>query len=310
MYRQFFSLRDLPFGASPDPRFLYRMPQVREGLACLQYGIAARKGFVVITGEVGTGKTTLLKTVLESFAKDRIATAFIFNPLLDVLDFFEFVLSDFGIPFISRTKSSMLMQLNQWLIERYRNGGLCTIVVDEAQNLSWELLEEVRLLTNLETATEKLVQVVLSGQPELELKLRDPRVRQLRQRVALWSKTRPLTREETGSYISLRLQIAGARHPIFSPEAVETVYRFSQGVPRVINLVCEHSMISAYVEQVTPIPARIVELVATELELDQQPFLISSAGVSGSSQISPHPSGSKTITPITEHIPSLKEAEI
>ena len=310
MYRQFFGLRDLPFGASPDPRFLYRMPQVREGLACLQYGIAARKGFVVITGEVGTGKTTLLKTVLESLAKDRIATAFVFNPLLDVLDFFEFVLSDFGIPVTSRTKSSMLMQLNHWLIERYRNGGLCTIVVDEAQNLSWELLEEIRLLTNLETATEKLVQVVLSGQPELELKLRDPRVRQLRQRIALWSKTRPLTRDETDSYISLRLHIAGARHQILTPEALEAVYRFSQGIPRVINLVCEHAMINAYVEQVKVIPARIVELVASELELDQQPFLISSAVISGSSQNSPHPSGCKAITPITGHIPSLKEAEI
>ena len=204
----------------------------------------------------------------------------------------------------------MLMQLNHWLIERYRNGGLCTIVIDEAQNLTWELLEEVRLLTNLETATDKLVQVVLSGQPELEVKLRDPRVRQLRQRIALWSKTRPLSREETGSYISLRLQIAGSQRPILSPEAVEAVYRSSQGVPRVINLVCEHAMINAYVEQVKPIPARIVELVATELELGQQPFLVTSAVIPSSSQISSHPSGSKAITPITEHIPSLKEAEI
>jgi general secretion pathway protein A len=310
MYRHFFGLRDLPFNANPDPRFLYRMPQVREALACLQYGIAARKGFVVITGEVGTGKTTLLKTVLDSFAKDRVSTAFVFNPRLDVLDFFEFVLTDFGIPFTSRTKSSMLIQLNHWLIERFRNGGLCTIVVDEAQNLSWELLEEIRLLTNLETSTEKLVQVVLSGQPELELKLRDPRVRQLRQRVALWSKTRPLTREETNAYIAQRLRIAGARAPLLSPEGVEVVHRLSQGIPRVINLVCEHAFINAYVEQVKPIPARIVELVGSELNLDQQPFLISPEGVANSTESTRIQAGSQPITAVTSRTGSRKEADL
>ena len=168
MYKSFFGLRVLPFGASPDPRFLFLRPQIREALACLQYGIAARRGFVVLTGEVGTGKTTLLKTVLDTFAEGRISTAYVFNPRLEVLDFFEFLLTDFGIPPIARTKSAMLLQLNGWLIERYRAHQLCAIVVDEAQNLSWELLEEIRLLTNLETSSEKLVQIVLSGQPELE----------------------------------------------------------------------------------------------------------------------------------------------
>src|ERR1039457_3380425 len=148
MYRSFFKLRFLPFGTSPDPRFLYVMPQIREPLACLQYGIAARKGFVVMTGEVGTGKTTLLRAVLETFAKGRISTAFVSNPRLDVLDFLEFVLTDFGIPPKARTKSGMLLQLNRWLIERFRANQLCTIVVDEAQNLSFDLLEEIRLLTN------------------------------------------------------------------------------------------------------------------------------------------------------------------
>ena len=171
MYRSYFNLQFLPFGSSPDPRFLYKMPHIREALACLQYGITARKGFVVLTGEVGTGKTTLLRTVLGTFAKDRVSTAFVFNPCLDVLDFLEFVLNDFGVIPDARTKSGMLLQLNRWLIERFRNDGLCAIVVDEAQNLSWELMEEIRLLTNLETSSEKLVQIVLSGQPELEEKL-------------------------------------------------------------------------------------------------------------------------------------------
>lgn len=135
MYRSFFGIRALPFGSSPDPRFLYVMPQIRETLACLQYGIAARKGFVVMTGEVGTGKTTLLKTVLSTFSKGRVSTAFVFNPRLDVLDFLEFVLTDFGIEPANRTKSGMLIQLNRWLVERYRDHGVCVIVVDEAQNL-------------------------------------------------------------------------------------------------------------------------------------------------------------------------------
>jgi type II secretory pathway predicted ATPase ExeA len=149
-------------------------------------------------------------------------------------------------------------------------------VVDEAQNLSWELLEEIRLLTNLETSSEKLVQIVLSGQPELQERLCNPSVRQLRQRVSLWCKTHPLTPDETEAYINERLRIAGSVKPVFSPEAVKVVNRYSRGIPRVINLICEHSMIEAYVEQIKPIPARIVESVGKELDLEMQPFLVAS----------------------------------
>ena len=310
MYRSFFGLRVLPFGASPDPRFLYMMPRIREALACLQYGIAARKGFVVMTGEVGTGKTTLLKTVLSSFTKDRVSTAFVFNPRLDVLDFLEFVLTDFGIPPKARTKSGMLLQLNRWLIERFRNQELCAIVVDEAQNLSWELLEEIRLLTNLETSSEKLVQIVLSGQPELEEKLRNPSVRQLRQRISMWCKTYPLSSEETQAYIAERLRIAGARQPVLSPEAVQLVYRYSKGIPRLINLICEHAMISAYVEQIKPIPARIVESVSTELDLDDQPFLISPMALSGLQGNTLPTTVFNTINPVADSTDSLKDSEL
>jgi type II secretory pathway predicted ATPase ExeA len=275
MYRSFFGLRAQPFGASPDPRFLFLRPQVREALACLQYGIAARKGFVVLTGEVGTGKTTLLRAVLGTFTQERISTSFVFNPRLDVLDFLEFVLTDFGIPLKARTKSSMLLQLNSWLIERYLAHQLCVIVVDEAQNLSWELLEEIRLLTNLETSSEKLVQIVLSGQPELEEILHHPSVRQLRQRISFWCKTQPLTGEETRDYIAERLHIAGAAQPVFLPEATDLVYHYSQGIPRIINLLCENSLINAYAEQVKPIPEYIVEAVGLELNVVEHPFTIS-----------------------------------
>src|SRR6202023_1040208 len=216
MYKSFFKLQSSPFGTSPDPRFLYMMPHTREALACLEYGISARKGFTVLTGEVGTGKTTLLKRALASFSSRRISTSFVFNPRLEVLDFLEFVLTDFGINPATRTKSGMLLQLNRWLIERFRMEETCVVVVDEAQNLSWELLAEIRLLTNLETSSEKLLQIVLSGQPELEEKLHNPAVRQLRQRVWMWCKTRPLTSQETKDYIAQRLQGAGATEPVFT----------------------------------------------------------------------------------------------
>ncbi len=310
MYKPFFGLRSLPFGSSPDPRFLYVMPQIRETLACLQYGIAARKGFVVMTGEVGTGKTTLLRTVLSSFAKDRASTAFVFNPCLNALDFLEFVLADFGIQPTSRTKSAMLIQLNRWLVERFRANGMCVIVIDEAQDLSWELLEEIRLLTNLETSSEKLVQIVLSGQPELEEKLRHPSVRQLRQRVWLWCKTRPLTGEETKAYIAGRLLIAGASQPVFSPEALHIIHCYTKGIPRIINLLCEHAMISAYVEQRIPIPARIVHAVATELTLEQRPFLISPAADSEVPDNAFSDHGFHTIQPNLELVESKKDSDI
>jgi type II secretory pathway predicted ATPase ExeA len=281
MYNSFFQLQSSPFGTSPDPRFLYMMPHTREALACLEYGISARKGFTVLTGEVGTGKTTLLRRALSSFSGRKVSTAFVFNPRLDVLDFLEFVLTDFGIVPANRTKSGMLLQLNRWLIERFRLQETCVVVVDEAQNLSWELLEEIRLLTNLETSSEKLLQIVLSGQPELEEKLRHPSVRQLRQRVALWCRTQALTESQTHAYVTERLRIAGASWALFSPEALDLVHRYSRGIPRIINLLCEHSLIVAYVEQVKQVTAAIIEGVAAELELDIQPFMVSSAALGG-----------------------------
>ena len=281
MYNSFYKLDASPFGTSPDPRFLYMMPHTREALACLEYGISARKGFTVLTGEVGTGKTTLLRRALGSMQSRRISTSFVFNPLLEPLDFLEFVLSDFGLVPTNRTKSGMLLQLNRWLIERYRMQDTCVVVVDEAQNLSWELLEEIRLLTNLETSSEKLLQIVLSGQPELEEKLRHPSVRQLRQRVALWCRTQLLTESQTRSYVAERLRIAGASWALFTPEALDLVHRYSRGIPRVINLLCEHALIVGYVEQLKQIPPKVIEGVAGELELEAQPFLISPAAMNG-----------------------------
>jgi general secretion pathway protein A len=181
----------------------------------------------------------------------------------------------------------MLLQLNRWLIERFRMEETCVVVVDEAQNLSWELLEEIRLLTNLETSSEKLLQIVLSGQPELEEKLHHPSVRQLRQRVSLWCRTQALTENQTRAYITERLRIAGASWQIFPQDALDLVHRYSRGIPRIINLLCEHSLILAYVDQVQQVTATIVEGVATELELNVQPFMVSSAALGNGSSSRP-----------------------
>jgi type II secretory pathway predicted ATPase ExeA len=281
MYKSFYQLQSNPFNTSPDPRFLYMMPHTREALAGLEYGISARKGFIVLVGEVGTGKTTLLRRALGSFTERRIFTSFIFNPRLEVLDFLEFVLSDFGVTPTSRTKSGMLIQLNRWLIERFRQQETCVIVVDEAQNLSSELLEEIRLLTNLETSSEKLVQIILSGQPELEDKLRQPELRQLRQRISLWCRTQPISSDETGAYIAQRLLIAGRSEPLFTGEAVAAIHRASRGIPRIINLICEHALIQGYVDQLIRIPDTVIQTVAADLDLEPRPFAVGSANFAG-----------------------------
>jgi general secretion pathway protein A len=287
MYKSFFHLKINPFASSPDPRFLYMMPHTREALATLEYGISAHKGFIVLTGEVGTGKTTLLRRALASLDQSRVFSSFVFNPRLDVLDFLEFILSDFGIAPQNRTKSGMLIQLNRWLIERYRRDETCVIIVDEAQNLEWDLLEEIRLLTNLETTSEKLVQIVLSGQPELEEKLRAPDVRQLRQRIALWARTHAISSEQTANYIAQRLLIAGSSERIFPDDAILAIHRASRGIPRIINLICEHALILAYVEQLRQVPEELIHAVASDLDLDPQPFMVSTThnGLSANSTL-------------------------
>src|SRR6202171_3018530 len=224
MYKKFFGLKENPFNVNPDPRYLFLTHYTQEALSSFTYGIETRKGFILLTGEVGTGKTTLINKLLEWLHKEGVSTAFVFNPRLSVSQFFDFMMADFGIPCESRQKGHMLMKLNQWLLERYQAGERAVLIVDEAQNLSPQMLEEIRLLTNLETSTEKLLQIVLAGQPELEVKLAQPQLRQLRQRITLRSKTMPLSLEETTGYIQERLRIAGATdNNIFSPEAIEAV---------------------------------------------------------------------------------------
>src|SRR3984885_15399321 len=262
MYKKFFGLKENPFNVNPDPRYLFLTRNTQEALACLTYGIETRKGFILLTSEVGTVKTTLLNKLLDWLHQQRVSTAFVFNPRLSVSQFFDFMMADFGIPCDTRMKSQVLIKLNQWLLERYQAGERAVLVVDEAQNLSPQMLEEIRLLTNLETSTEKLLQIVLAGQPELEHKLNQPELRQLRQRITLRAKTRQLTLEETQGYIEERMRIAGNENlDIFSPEAIETIHRYARGIPRVTNLLCEHSLVNCFVDQRNPVRAEIVDEV-------------------------------------------------
>ena len=269
MYKEFFGLQANPFNVNPDPRFLFLTPRTEEALACLIYGIQNRKGFVMLTGEVGTGKTTLVNKVIGWLKSQHVPHAFVFNTRLNVPQFFEYMMADFGLPYNAQSKVQTLRNLHDWLLDRLRADERAVLIVDEAQNLSGELLEEIRLMTNLETFSEKLLQIVLVGQPELEVKLRQPHLRQLRQRVTLKAKTHPLSLQETKAYIAQRLHIAGSNgEQIFDPDAIATIHRYSFGIPRVVNLICEHCLVNAFVDEEKLITRKRVEAVVRDYDLD------------------------------------------
>jgi len=270
MYKSFYGLKENPFNVNPDPRFLYLTKEIEEALTGLMYGIQTRKGFITLTGEVGTGKTTLVNRLLDWLHHRNARTAFLFNSRMNSNQLFDFILAEFDIPCESKSKSQQLLKLNHWLLERYRLGETVVLIIDEAQNLTYPVLEEIRLLTNLGTSTDKLLQIVLSGQPELEEKLKLPQLRQLRQRIMLRCRTSTLSQQQTQEYITERLRIAGASgEAIFSPKAIETIHVYSLGIPRVINLLCEHSLVNAFVDQQRPIQPKTVEEVAHEFQLDE-----------------------------------------
>jgi general secretion pathway protein A len=268
MYKAFFGLRANPFNVNPDPRYLFLTRHTEEALACLTYGVQSRKGFVLLTGEVGTGKTTLVNKLRTWLCLQQVATAFIFNSRLNVPQFLDYMMADFGVPGEGTSKSQIMLRLYNWLLDRYRAGETAVLIVDDAQSLSDEVLEEVRMLTNLETFTEKLMQIVLVGQPELEQKLRQPHLRALRQRLTLRARTYPFTLEETRAYVQQRLRTAGSNgNDIFDPDAVAAVHRYAAGIPRLINLLCEHCLVSSFVDQQLVIGPQVVEAVARDFEL-------------------------------------------
>ena len=266
MYREFFGLKEKPFNVTSDPNFLFFSRVHKEAFSHILYGIKERKGFLEITGEVGAGKTTLCRAILNQFDANT-KSAFIFNSNLPDLQLLQCILEDFGITVSQKTKASMLRQLNNFLLEELTKGNNVILVIDEAQNLKLSTLEEIRMLSNLETDTEKLFQIILVGQPELKDKINSPRLKQLKQRIAIRFHISALQKDEVEKYIYHRLVVAGSKGDIqFTSEAIDFVFKFSGGIPRIINMLCDKSLLSAYVMETRVVSAAIVEKSARELE--------------------------------------------
>lgn len=272
MYESFYGLKENPFNVTPNPEYLYLGESHREALAQLLYGIREKKGFIVITGEVGTGKTTLLHYLLEKLnGNDHTHTAFLFNPKLTVNDFIQYILKDLGVRVQGQTKGEYLHHLHRYLLNAYRKDERVVLIVDEAQGLKPELLEEIRLLSNLETSRAKLLQIVLVGQPELDKTLSQPEFRQLRQRINLRFQLSPLSFKETKEYIEKRLRIAGATEPIFTEKAIKEIYRRSGGIPRLINIICDNALLNGFALDQKVVDEKSVREVSADLHLKGRP---------------------------------------
>jgi general secretion pathway protein A len=270
MYKRFYNLKRNPFEITPDPSFLFATRKHNEALAALYYGVKRRKGFVVVTGEVGTGKTLLVRCLLEVLSRANIAYAYVFNPRLSPMEFLQYIAGDFRLPTAGKSKSDLLLDLSSFVISRHQQDLTTVLVVDEAHHLSADLLEEIRLLTNLETPQEKLLQILLVGQPELEETLDGVNLRQLKQRIALRSHLGALDLGETMGYIYWRLQLAGHTQPseLFPLDTVFEVHRQSRGLPRLINTLCENALIHGYAKQSGAMSPGIIDEIATDFRLN------------------------------------------
>ena len=272
MYKAFFNLARNPFDLTPDPTCFVPTRRHDEALAALYYGIRRHKGFVVLTGEVGTGKTLLLRCLLGLLKESKdVAYAYVFNGRLSPAEFLQYILADFGLPSTGKNKSDLLFDLGQFLVSRGLRKMTTVLIVDEAHHLSADILEEVRLLSNLETDDDKLLQIVLVGQPELNEKLDSVELRQLKQRIAVRTHLGSLDAEEVERYIQQRLQIAGAAlssSPLFSAQTIAAVYLHSKGLPRLINTICDNALVAAYARRLPNVTPDVIEDVAKEFRLD------------------------------------------
>ena len=269
LYQAHFGLSQAPFNITPDPTFLYLTVSHREGLAQLSYGIRARKGFVVLTGEVGTGKTTLIHALLNDL-NGSVHTALIFSAIVSPADLLRTVCEEFGLIEPKRPLQEMhdyLVSLNEFLLGSYRKGKNCALIIDESQNLSAEVLETIRLLSNFETSKEKLLQILLVGQPELAVRLNSPELRQFKQRVMLRHHLRALSLQECWEYVMHRLKVAGGDRSILAPSAWESIYSYSGGIPRVINVLCDNALLMGYAIGRKEIDAEIIREVAEDLNI-------------------------------------------
>lgn len=248
MYQQYFGLREMPFNITPDPRFLFLSPTHQEALEHLRYGVAQKKGFIVLTGEVGCGKTTLCRQLLDELDPAQVETALILNPRLSETELVQAILRELGQEPLKGSHQDLLDQLNRHLLALIGQGKEILVVIDESQNMSIEGLEHLRLLSNLETNSQKLLQILLIGQPELKEKLRRQDLRQLRQRILVYCELKPLSRDQIAHYIRHRLTLAGANgKPWFSERAIRRIRRHSQGIPRLVNNLCDKSLLAAFV---------------------------------------------------------------
>ena len=270
MYNRYFGFRESPFGIAPDPRFFFSNPVYLEAYANLRYGIEAKKGFIAITGEVGTGKTMLLRKLMRNF-ENTIDFVFIFNTNLTFNELLRAILHDLGLQTQGKDKLAMFDELNTYLIEQVKKHHIVCLLIDEVQNLSDESLEGLRLLSNFETDNEKLLQIVMMGQPEFKAKLKQPNLRQLKQRIALQCEITPLTDKEVGSYINFRLQSAGyERKDLFHPEAIQKIVLYSKGIPRLINVICDNALVTAFAASLKTVSATLIQEVADDLDLESK----------------------------------------
>jgi general secretion pathway protein A len=266
MYCTFYGFRESPFTITPNPRFLFMSAQHREALAHLVYAVESRAGFIELTGEVGTGKTTLLRTFLTRLDAEGHRTALIFNPCLSSLELLASINREFGLPCESESRAELLQALNNFLLEQKAAGKSVVLVMDEAQNLAPEVLEQIRLISNLETETDKLIQIVLSGQPELLTVLGRDELRQLNQRITVRYHLLPMEFDSMRRYIDHRMELAGRfRAAEFSPGALKRIFRFSGGVPRLINIACDRALLIGYTEEDRLISAKMAAQAIAEL---------------------------------------------
>ena len=267
MYLNFYGLREQPFNITPNPRFLFFSNHHREAFHHLLYGVESRKGFIELTGEVGAGKTTLCRALLAALRTRKVETALVLNPCMPDTQLLRSILKDLGIVVKSRDRLRYIEELNEFLLSRNAQGFNVALIIDEAQCLSPQVMEQVRLLSNLETDQHKLIQIVLCGQPELEKRLARPDLRQLRQRITVRYNIPPLTEDDTMLYIRHRLKVAGPETQAeFDRGAVREVYRYAGGIPRLINAVCDNALLAGYVFQTQKIDARCVKSAIQQLE--------------------------------------------
>jgi general secretion pathway protein A len=268
MYNAFFGFAEQPFNLSPDPSFLFRSEQHKEALASLAYGVQSRKGFIVLCGEVGTGKTMILECLRDYLHAKQIRFAYLFNSRLTVSQFFEMLAYDLDLNCVRESKTRVLFTLNQLLLERAGAGRATALIVDEAHNLEWDVLEEIRLLGNLENRHGKLLQIVLAGQPELDRKLEAPEFRQLKQRIALRCTLVPLAAAETAEYVGSRLARAGLPgQTVFPPAILAEIHLRTQGIPRLINTVCDNLLLTAFAAGSKVVTLEMLEEVSADMRL-------------------------------------------